>query len=67
MTRIEKTDQLLTIYITNLETLSSLLSGALSFVGVGSLLGLNSNGKVTRPDELVTAKIVRHLFKPRRM
>jgi hypothetical protein len=41
------------------ETLSSLLSGALTFVGVGGLLGLNSNGKATRPDELVTAKIVR--------
>lgn len=42
------------------ETLSSLLSGALSFVGVGGLLGLNTNGKVTRPDELITAKIVRN-------
>ncbi|KAI5452425.1 Golgi transport complex subunit 3 [Naganishia albida] len=40
-----------------IQTLSSLLSGALSFVGVGGLLGLNTNGKVTRPDELVTAKI----------
>jgi hypothetical protein len=40
------------------DTLSSLLSGALNFVGVGSLLGLNSNGKVTRTDEFVTAKIV---------
>lgn len=45
------------------ETLSSLLSGALNFVGVGGLLGLNSNGKVTRPDELITAKIVSHQFR----
>lgn len=44
------------------DTLSSLLSGALNFVGVGGLLGLNSNGKVTRPDEFITAKIVRHRF-----
>ncbi|GHJ89697.1 hypothetical protein NliqN6_6099 [Naganishia liquefaciens] len=40
-----------------IQTLSSLLSGALNFVGVGGLLGLNNNGKVTRPDELTTAKI----------
>ncbi|KAJ9118234.1 hypothetical protein QFC22_004141 [Naganishia vaughanmartiniae] len=40
-----------------MQTLSALLSNALNFVGVGGLLGLNSNGKVTRPDEFITAKI----------
>ncbi|KAJ9099826.1 hypothetical protein QFC21_003826 [Naganishia friedmannii] len=40
-----------------MQTLSALLSSALNFVGVGGLLGLNSNGKVTRPDEFITAKI----------